>query len=152
MEPESLWIHALRATDNRVYEAWKTLFDDLEYPWDSPNTWTVSDGALAIRKTATEGKGESWGLDHFHAIRSLYPQQKRFETRVDQLIKDEKRWEEKAKHPTSEARSKFRSRIQNAVLDLEGWEILMKWLKEALWWIDPENALIKTKAETEERP
>jgi hypothetical protein len=158
VDPQSLWNHAIILKDHCCIEDWEEVRQKVWPEEGIEKFWGFSDGAQAIRHTVEKGGYGQWGLDPWHAYKPLREIRRRLEKEVEGWMQELPEKEKKR----DQSQSGMAKRTAEELLDItweclgnswnciEQWDILMKWLKESLWWIDPHQGVIQTKQQAQE--
>ena len=158
VDPQSLWTYTLILKDQCDSIAWEEVRQNIWPVEGIEDLWGFSDGAKAIRHTVEQGCDGQWALDPWHAFKPLRQIQrslcKELKTLEEKIAKMEKELE---RSQTIEQSEQNQNDLWNLLLTqekkqavLEQWEILLRWAREALWWIDTRQGTFRSRLQAEE--
>lgn len=154
VNPASLFIHEIQISEKCDTDTWRESFEAILPKKRSKGLRVVSDGALPLKKnTEMSGEDSLWTMDHFHIFQPLTKYKKRLEERAFYWMRQEGSiWERILKTKDHKRLEELESKLnlteealRIAIIDYESFTILLRWLKEELWWIDEQTASIRLK-------
>ena len=154
VDPRSFHIYEIVRAERCDQVIWQESFEAILPKERKREVRTISDGAEAIRATAeSSAGGHWWGRDHFHALRPLSRLANQLEERayyfIDEVEKMEKRLKKQGSFiqalENDEQWRAYQQAMEESILDFDQFSVLFKWLKQALWWIDPKSGTLRKK-------
>ena len=153
VDPLSLWIYSLELSDCRDQSQWESHFSLILPENPEGEVRITSDRAIAIVNTIEQSESNlKYQSDHWHSLikfdRYLQTLEERAYFFIDKEFKNFRKLQ-RSQNPTD--RQYFLEQIeihapslQKSIEDYETFSLLLKWLRESLWWIVPTSGNIRS--------